>query len=121
MNEETDKNCATCNEKLLIIKKFAFPLPFIALDFSGQIIHIDATFTVSISNVETSYKLCGIIYFGDAHYTARVISDSGMVWFHDGIATGQELLYEGVLNQNENISLNNCEGKDALIAIYVKC
>ena len=79
---------------------------------------IDATFTISINNAETSYKLCGIIYFGDAHYTACVVTDNGMVWFHDGIATGQNLIYEGMLN---NLSLKDCKGKAALIAIYLRC
>ena len=88
-----------------MLKNLHFPLPFIALDFSGQMMQIDATFTISNNNVETSYSLCGIIYFGDAHYTAHVVCENGMVWFHDGIAT----------------SLNNCRGKEALAAIYVRC
>lgn len=80
---------------------------------------IDATFTIVIDNAEISYKLCGkVIYFGDAHYTAHVVCDNDMVWFHDGIATGQNLVYEGMLN---NLLLNNCRGKDALTAIYVRC
>ena len=58
------------------------------------------------------------MYFGDAHYTAHVVCDNGMIWFHDGIAAGQNLIYEGMLN---NLSLNNCRGKDALTAIYVRC
>ena len=118
MNEETDKSCTICSEQLLIVKEFAFPLPFIALDFSGQTMQIDATFTISINNAETSYKLCGIIYFGDAHYTACVVTDNGMVWFHNGIATGQNLIYEGMLN---NLSLKDCKGKAALMAIYLRC
>ncbi|KAF8346796.1 hypothetical protein F5887DRAFT_882720 [Amanita rubescens] len=118
VNEETDKSCTTCNDQLLIVKEFAFPLPFIALDFAGQTIQIDANFTISINNTETSYKLCGIIYFGDAHYTAHVVCDNGMVWFHDGIETGQNLNYEGMLY---NLSLSNCKDKDALTAIYVRC
>ena len=118
MSEETNKNCITCNEKLTNIKEFAFPLPFIALDFSGQTIQIDVTFIVPINNAEISYRLCGIIYFGNSHFTSRVIYDNGMVWFHDGIETGQKLIYEGILNGC--ISLNQCNGKEAIVAIYIK-
>jgi hypothetical protein len=42
-----------------------------------------------------------------------------MIWFHDGIATGQSLEYEGTI-QNFYESLNSCKGKEASIAIYVK-
>ena len=30
--------------------------------------------------------LRGVIYYGGAHFTARWISNSGVVWFHDGMA-----------------------------------
>ena len=59
------------------------------------------------------------LYFGDAHYTACIVTDNGMVWSHDGIATGQNLIYyEGM---SINLPLNDCKGKAALIAIYVRC
>ena len=47
--------------------------------------------------MDTSYKLCGIVYFGDSHFTARVIYNNGMIWFHDGLETGHTLLYEGTV------------------------
>jgi hypothetical protein len=65
MSEESLKSCIICSERLTLVKAFPFPLPFIALDFAGQLMQVDATFTVSINNAEVSYKLCGIIYFGD--------------------------------------------------------
>jgi hypothetical protein len=73
---------------------------------------------VSINNAEVSYKLCGVIYFGDAHFTSHVISDNGMVWFHDGLETGQRLRYKGMLDNT--FSLNQCGGREAVAAIYVK-
>ncbi|KAF8325502.1 hypothetical protein F5887DRAFT_873953 [Amanita rubescens] len=76
-------------------------------------------FTVIIKNNQYSYKLCGIVYFGESHFTARVVYNNGMVWFHDGLATGQKLIYEGMLNNCP--SLNQCKGKDAIVALYVKC
>ncbi|KAF8713523.1 hypothetical protein AX14_012976 [Amanita brunnescens Koide BX004] len=117
--EETQRICITCSEKVTIVTEFAFPLPFIALEFSGHMVELDTTFTVSIGNADVSYKLCGVIYFGDSHFTARVICNNRMVWFHDGIATGQRLIYEGMLDAN--FSLNQCRGKEAVACIYVKC
>ena len=53
MTEETNKNCVVCNEKLTLIQEFAFALPFIAIDFSHQILQLVTTFTISIENTET--------------------------------------------------------------------
>ncbi|KAF8579432.1 hypothetical protein K439DRAFT_1246632, partial [Ramaria rubella] len=42
-------------------------------------------------------SLVGIVYH-DAfrqHYVARVIGKEGDVWYHDGINTGNECVYEG--------------------------
>jgi hypothetical protein len=118
MSEESQKSCITCSEKLTLVKAFPFPLPFIALDFAGQLMQMDATFTVSINNAEVSYKLCGVIYFGDSHFTSRVINDNGMVWFHDGRVTREKMTYEGILDST--FSLNQCRDKEAVAAIYVK-
>ena len=119
MTEETNKSCIICNERLTLIQEFTFPLPLIALDFSHQMLPLVNIFTISIENTETSYKLRGIIYFGDSHFIARVISDNDMVWFHDGITTGHNLIYEGMLNND--LLLNQCKGKNAIAAIYVMC
>jgi hypothetical protein len=80
---------------------------------------LDPTFTIFINNTENSYKLCGIIYFGDAHFTACVIYNQNMIWFHDGITTGQKLIYEGLLH--DNFPLNQCRSKEAIAAIYIPC
>ncbi|KAF8337236.1 hypothetical protein F5887DRAFT_890768 [Amanita rubescens] len=66
-----------------------------------------------------SVPCCNIIYFGDSHFVARVISNNDMVWFHDGLTTGHNLIYEGMLNNN--LSLNQCSGKNAIAAIYIMC
>ena len=59
------------------------------------------------------------MYFGDSHFTARVIYNNGMIWFYDGLKTGHKLIYEGMLN--DCVSLNQCKGMDAIAALYVKC
>ena len=63
---------------------FLLPLPLIALDFASQELHISHTFSVEINNQECVYKLHGIVYYGDSHFTACVISNNDMVWYHQG-------------------------------------
>ena len=119
LKEESSLTCSSCPEKMVITHQFLLPLPFIAIYFSSKQLQIDQTFHIHINNEEFIYELQGIVYYGDSHFTARVIHNNGMIWFHDGIATGQSLLYEGTI-QNFHESLNTCKRKDALVAIYVK-
>jgi hypothetical protein len=119
LKEESNIICPSCPEKMTITHQFLLPLPFIAIDFSIQKLQIDQTFCIHINNDEFVYQLRGIVYYGDSHFTARVIYNNGMIWFHDGIATKQSLLYEGTI-QNLVESLNLCRGKEASAAIYVK-
>ena len=107
--ESSNLTCASCTEKVEITHQFLLPLPFIAIEFSVQQLQIDQTFSIYINNAECIYKLCGIVYYGDSHFTAHVVYRNGMIWFHDGIATGQSLLYEGTF-QNFLHSLNSCRG-----------
>jgi hypothetical protein len=119
LKEESNVTCGSCSEKMTIKHQLLLLLPFIALHFSNQQLQIDYNFHISINNEEFMYELRGIVYYGDSHFTARVISNDGLIWFHDGIATGQSLRYEGTF-QNFTESLNLCQHKAAIMAIYVK-
>jgi hypothetical protein len=119
LKEETNVTCSYCLEKMEIAHRFLLPLPFIVLDFSSKQLQIDATFRLLINNEECIYGLQGIVYYGDSHFTARVVSKNGMVWFHDGIATGQSLLYEGTILTFTG-SFNLCRGKEAAVVVYAK-
>jgi hypothetical protein len=122
MEEETAHTCSSCQEKLTRVHKFALPLPLIALDLSKQNnIDIDHTFHVFIDNNEVTYKLRGIIYYGQAHFTSRVVCENGMVWHHDGLETGRNLVYEGTLNNLQSEYLSSNRGRHATAAIYAKC
>jgi len=62
------------------------------------------------------YCLRGVIYYGSNHFTSRIISSTGQVWFHDGIVTGRSTEYEGTL---EDVVLTVCRSKQPCVLIYV--
>ena len=111
--------CEMCHDWMPIVMKICRHLPMIALDFSNKKPRIDFTFEICIDNVIGVYILRGVIYFGEAHYTSRILNEDGNVWFHDGIATGNSVIYEGNLGDS-NIVLEKCRGKMAYGAIYSK-
>ena len=118
-SEETQHKCATCQKYMHVKFSFCYPLPLIAFDFTGQKPKIDSKITININGTDVQYKLRGIVYFGDNHFTSHIISESGMTWFHDGIATGASVIYEGNIDK---ITLSNiCRGKHASSAIYSIC
>ena len=98
--------CTSCPEKMAITHQFLLPIPFIAISFGNQQLQIDKTFSIYINNQQFIYELQGIVYYGDSHFTGRVVYHNG-IWFHDGIVTGQSLEYEGTSVE----SLNSYKGK----------
>ena len=98
--------------------QFQQPWPLIAFDLAWQRTEIDAELLVHVNGDNISYKLRGIIYFGENHFTSRIISETGQTWFHDGITTGQSVIYEGDVHNVR--ALNMCQGKQASMAVYTK-
>ena len=98
------------------IKRICQNIPILAFHFAGQKPFIDSTFTVNINGQIITYILSGVIYFGNYHFTSRIIDKSGLIWFHDGIATKNDVIYEGTITSN--IDLSVCKERFASAAIY---
>ncbi|KAJ6630457.1 hypothetical protein B0H10DRAFT_1693341, partial [Mycena sp. CBHHK59/15] len=58
------------------------PLLFLTLESTRIVLtkHI----SLKVQNEIGILKLRGIVYFGNAHFTSRIISRDGTIWFHDG-------------------------------------
>jgi hypothetical protein len=63
-------------------------------------------------------RLRGVVYHGDYHYTARVVSIDESVWFHDGMHTGNSTLSHGSLGKLSRSELNKCRSKNIELVIY---
>ncbi|KAH9910244.1 uncharacterized protein B0H18DRAFT_827734, partial [Fomitopsis serialis] len=66
------------------------------------------------------YRLCGVIYFGGFHFTARIISTNGHIWFNDGKETGQNCTDEGILTASGGLQLCSAGNRHMTIGLYVK-
>ena len=51
------------------------------------------------------------------HFVARIIRQDGQVWYHDGITTRRNLIYEGIISSGQ-IDLSSTPSKDAHTGIY---
>ena len=107
--------CNMCQGNIQTVTKMSQNIPILAFHFAGHKPFIDPVFNVNINEQNITYVLNGVIYFGHYHFTSRIINKSGLIWFHDGITTGNDVIYEGTLN---NINLSVCKEKYASAAIY---
>ncbi|KAI0788943.1 hypothetical protein BC629DRAFT_1273008, partial [Irpex lacteus] len=67
------------------------------------------------------YKLIGIIYYGNNHFTSRIISNSGDIWYHDGIETQSQCQYEGnIATCNPDIFYTTKHNRKYSVILYQK-
>jgi hypothetical protein len=114
--ESTQHTCALCYEPVQMRFSFCRPWPLMAFEFAWQSPEICVHIVVCVNGEQIQYSLAGIVYFGHEHFTCRIISRAGWVWFHDGITTGHSMINEGHVNTVGSLSI--CRGKQAAVAIY---
>jgi hypothetical protein len=111
---ELASKCATCNTYLIKRTTFVQTPPLLSFDLSnGSRLTLDPVVWISCENSRVRYVLRGVIYFDNNHFTERVVTSTGMVWYHDGIFTGRSLVYE---TQN----LTSITTENAVMAFYIR-
>jgi PIF1-like helicase len=103
--------CHICDSNLLQKSRFVQTPPLLAFDLSNNFNspHLDSELDV----IGVQYVLRGAIYFANQHFTEHIITGSGMVWYHDGMFTGNSLVYV-----SQNCTAVTAEG--AVMAIYAR-
>jgi hypothetical protein len=119
-NWRSNRRCRSCNNTYTQTVSYIDLPKIIAFDIVDKSTTIDSTISVvQQSEIILNYRLMGIIYFGDMHFVSRVIRPDGQVWFHDGMSTGRNLIYQGNLNSHET-DLSAIHSKTAHSVIYCR-
>jgi len=109
-----------CGGKIDIVTKFEIVPKILAFSVNdATLVEVSKKISFSDSNSLVVFGLKGIVYFGDFHYTARIVNE-GHVWFHDGITTGKNCKNEGKLSTFTNKELSSCNDKMISLAIYAQ-
>jgi hypothetical protein len=123
LESDTPNSCTICNES--VVRKFTFKQAPAILSFDlsdslneeqTRIPTFNSSITIEVNNQTFVYKLRGILYYGNGHFTSRIVTSTGHIWFHDGISTGSSTEYEGTLTSIHNLAI--CRSRVATAAIY---
>ena len=79
---------------------------------------LDAVVSVrQLTGTDLNYRLAEIVCFSNMHFVTQIIRQDGQIWFHDGITTCHNLIYEGSIGSGQ-IDLSSAHFKDAHTEIY---
>ena len=99
-SEPTRQTCIICNLPLYFKYIFENVPQFLILDFGGlNNLEINKSFLLNKDEIQYLFKLKGVVYFSHNHFTSRIITQSGQIWFHDGITLQHSMRYEGLLDK----------------------
>jgi hypothetical protein len=127
-NNKTQRTCKDCRTNFNLYYNFINAPPILVAEISGICIHIDEEFTIDVKEINNTtnevtmdeivrYKLKGVIYYKDYHFTSRLCDENNNVYYHDGIETGTLTIYEGKIS---DINFSHCRNATASIVMYVK-
>ena len=93
---------------------------FVAFALDAASVHIDHAVEFDGAKRRHKLHLRGVIYLANYHFTSKIISVDGSVWFHDGQTTRAHCTLIGNLNNFTPLQLVSDGDKRAVMAIYCK-
>ena len=94
--ESTASKCLTCDTFLLRTTSFVQTPPVIIFDLGSCVPSLSSVLWIPCGETgRVRYNLRGLVYYKDQHFTSRFVTETGMIWFHDGMLTGSSLIYDG--------------------------
>ena len=120
----TEAYCCICHHVVSIKLRFQYGPPLLVFSMAGSRTHINTSFDiVSIDNCVSMYTLLAIIYYTDQHFTAKIVTCDGRIWYYDGLA----LINPNIQPTLEEVGSIHCQpdlwicrGGQATAAIYAK-
>jgi hypothetical protein len=120
--EDTVHACSHigCPHLVKMLRRFVEAPQFLVIPIHSANTFIDTTVYISLEGVRCKYKLAGIIYYGNSHYTSRVIIDNHKCFYYDSMAYNGMFQWNSSLHSS-NVDLSRCRGREATSSIYIKC
>ena len=115
---ECASRCHVCQSHTVRQHIFEDTPAIITFDLSQHHISLSEGIVIpTVNGDRTTYKLRGVMYHLNNHFTSHFILESGCVWYHDGISTGRQMMPEGSVGNMSDLS--TCQTQMAICAVYV--
>ena len=120
-SEPTRQTCSIWNLHLYLKYTFENIPEFFVFDFGGlNHLEINKSFLLSKDGIQYLFKLRGVIYFSQNHFMSHVITESGQIWFHDGMTLQHSMRYDGLLDTEFCPNMFYSNNGNAVLAIYIQ-
>ncbi|KAK7682441.1 hypothetical protein QCA50_014646 [Cerrena zonata] len=116
LHEMTRQRCPDCNSHLQRHYHYDIFSSFLAFNVFLSLPKLDSEIDIQ----GKLYRLCGVVYHGDFHFTSRIMTADSKVWHYDGMTRQGVCKYEGLLENMEPSVLRKAYGKTMSMALYIK-
>lgn len=113
----TDQTCYSCNQTLHQHLGRMSAQPFLVFTSPDRlIIQWEPTLDVG----DETYRLFGLIYYGEFHFTCRLVDRNGAIWFHDGQQIQRDCTYQGSIQNATPRMIQAYKKGRACVALYCR-
>ena len=116
MKQITTVMCQSCH--IPLVNHIAFTS--MPLFFRFKVDGVNVKWTLQIDLQQYQYRLCGFIYYGNNHFTSRIIDHLGNIWYHHGMTSKHSVVNEGKIHNMSTEQLKTAKDRTSVILIYCK-
>jgi hypothetical protein len=120
LEHETHENCPRCSAALRQPIAFKAVPNLLVFEINSRNVKISKTIKFVQGDETVVLNIRGLIYYGEFHFTSRIIGSEGNVWYHDGMTTGSTCESEGNIERFSKKKLQTHKGKKVVLAVYAK-
>jgi hypothetical protein len=118
MSHRVPDRCIQCMGEMDRITRFHKSPTVLAFSVNDSNIRASKKLKLVNGDDEIGFKLKGVVYFGEFHFTSRIFTSDRTVWFHDGMTTARQCRNEGKAETFSDRDLMECNGKKATLLLY---
>jgi hypothetical protein len=95
LEHETYERCPQCFSAMMQPISFKSVPSVLVFEINSRNIKVSKTLKFEQGGETVVLDVRGLIYHGESHFTSRIIGTDGIVWYHDGMTTGDSCENEG--------------------------
>jgi len=120
LGHDSQHPCPECMCDTAKVVTYNDPPELLIIEYPGSRIKTSHRITFVTDAGPVHLHLRGVVYLGGYHFTSRVVSDDGTLWYHDGISTGHVCYTDGSLKSTTDQAMRSCREQQLVLAVYAQ-